>query len=80
MGVPVIASSTRLVAETFPSGGVHLVPPEDPEALAEAILHLAKNPEARKSLAAEGRKQAKRFSWDREKDKLLGLYRELGIG
>lgn len=80
VGVPVIASSTRLVAETFPSGGVHFVPPEDPKVLSDAILHLAQNPEARKSLAAEGRKQAKRFSWDREKDKLLGLYGELGVG
>jgi len=80
VGVPVIVSSTRLVAETFPSGGVRLVPPEDPQALADAILHLARNPEAREALSAEGRKQAKRFSWDREKDKLLGLYQELGVG
>lgn len=79
VGVPVVASSTKLVAETFASGGIHFVPPGDAQALGDALLHLAQNTEARAALAVEGRKQAGRFSWDREKKKLLDLYQELGI-
>ncbi len=43
------------------------------------ILVLYNCPDPRSSLAAEGRSQIDRFSWDREKDKLLGLYRYFGV-
>lgn len=78
MGCPVVASATRVVEETFREGGVHLVPPDDPAALAEAIVHLASDEKARKDLAAEGKQEAKRFDWKLEQIKLLELYEELG--
>jgi glycosyltransferase involved in cell wall biosynthesis len=79
VGCPVVASATRVVDEAFKEGGVHLVPPDEPAALAEAIVHLASDEKARKSLATAGKKQAKRFDWNREQKKLLGLYEELGV-
>ena len=78
MGCPVVASATRVVEETFKAGGVHLVEPDDPAALAEAIVHLASDEKARKNLAQAGKQQARRFDWKREQKKLLGLYEELG--
>ncbi len=77
MGVPVVASATRLVAETFPNC-VALVPPGDVAALAHTLYELALRPDARRRLSAEGYREVQRFSWEMERDKLLGLYRELG--
>jgi glycosyltransferase involved in cell wall biosynthesis len=79
VGCPVVASATRVVEETFSAGGVHLVAPDDPAALAEAIVLLASDEKARKDLAAAGKKQAKRFDWKQEQKKLLELYEELGV-
>jgi len=77
MGVATIASATRVIAETFRGGGVHLVQPGDVEALAGAILQLATNADQRKRLAKEGRAQAARFDWNTEKQKLVSLYESL---
>lgn len=79
VGCPVVASATRVVRETFPAGGVELVPPEDPAALAEAIVSLASDPKARGELAAQGKRQARRFDWKKEQKKLLKLYAGLGV-
>ncbi|MBW1810702.1 MAG: glycosyltransferase family 4 protein [Deltaproteobacteria bacterium] len=75
MGCPTIASATRVIAETFPSG-VCLVKPGDVDALAQAISRLAENNDERDNLAAAGKLQAKRFEWTTEKHKLLDLYRD----
>jgi glycosyltransferase involved in cell wall biosynthesis len=75
VGCPTIASATRVIAETFPSG-VCLVPPGDVDSLAQAIGRLAENKVERDKLAAEGKKQAQRFDWNSEKLKLLDLYRK----
>jgi len=75
VGVASIASSTRLVAETFAEGGVHLVPPGDARQLAGSILHLATDYQARAELVARAREQIGRFCWDQEKQKLVDLYR-----
>jgi len=77
MGCPVVASATRLVADTFTSGGIRLVPPGEVEPLAAAMLELASDPGALRNLASEGSRQAERFSWAREKQKLIELYTDL---
>jgi len=79
VGCPVVASATRVVQEAFSGGGVYLVPPEDPAALAEAIVQLASDEQARKDLAAAGKKKAKRFDWNQEQKKLIALYGDLGV-
>jgi glycosyltransferase involved in cell wall biosynthesis len=77
MGCPVIASSTELVAKTFSDGGIFFTPPGDLESLSEAIIGLANDSAAREKLAKKGLKQAERFDWSREKEKLTGLYANL---
>ena len=79
MGCPVLVSSTKLVADTFATGGVHFVPPGNLDALSEAIVELVSDHQKREALRAEGHVQAQRFVWDNEKQKLLSLYRDLGV-
>jgi glycosyltransferase involved in cell wall biosynthesis len=79
VGCPVVASATTVVADAFLSGGVCLVPPGDALALARVIIGLLADEQARATLAAEGKRQVRRFDWKREQKKLLALYAELGV-
>ena len=64
-GKPVVATEVgNLVEMVAPSGddlqaGI-IVPPENPEALAEAIITLLRNPEKRKKMSEDARKKAER--------------------
>jgi glycosyltransferase involved in cell wall biosynthesis len=76
-GVPVVASDLpeirRLVAE---HGVGWCVPPHDPAALADALslaLHRRGDPDLRERL----RHAARELSWEREQQRLLGLYEQL---
>ena len=68
MGMPVLVSvpageATRLVEAT---GCGFLVPPEDPQAMADAILRLEENPEERARYRAAGLAAAPRYSRDKQ--------------
>jgi phosphatidylinositol alpha-mannosyltransferase len=80
MGCPVLASSTKLLAETFRDGGIEFVPPGDVDALAAAIVRLAKDPRRRNELRSEGLRRVARYSWETEKQNLIELYHKLGCG
>ncbi|MFB3819672.1 MAG: glycosyltransferase family 4 protein [Candidatus Methylomirabilales bacterium] len=54
-----------------------LVPPEDPAALAAALLALLRAPERARALAEGARKRAEEFSWERMVDAYEALYREV---
>lgn len=55
-----------------------MVPANDSEAYAEAIIHLLDHPELRRTMGAEGRARViNRFNWQRESQHLLALYAEL---
>jgi len=58
---PVVASNIRGCREAVDDGktGI-LVPPKDPEKLAEAIIYLLSNPEKAKAIGKEGRKKIQR--------------------
>lgn len=63
-GRPVIASDLPALAEIVaPSGAGVLVPPGDPEALAEAIRSLAASPAARMTYGENGRAFASTRTW-----------------
>jgi glycosyltransferase involved in cell wall biosynthesis len=64
-GKPVIASAIPSVSATFvQEAGVTLVPPDDPDALARALLALLRDPDRQARMAAMGRHFAEqRFSW-----------------
>jgi glycosyltransferase involved in cell wall biosynthesis len=79
-GLPVIAPAfAREVAEIV--GGNEcglLVDTSNPRAIAEALDRLARDPEERDRLGANGRKAVlERYNWERESEKLVGMYQEL---
>lgn|GEM_PF-134557 len=78
-GVPVVAAETGGVAEIVTAGetGI-LVPPEDPEALASALVELVAAPGERRRLGeAACRRAQTELSAGRWLDRLTALYREL---
>ena len=56
---------------------VHVVPPNDAHALAEAILALWNDPPQRKRMGKAAQETARLFSWDRIATQTLALYEEL---
>lgn len=81
MGVPVIAARTGMLSEIVTDGVDGLLVPHDGEALAEAIVDLATDPERRARLSAAARETAReRFSLARQAEAVEGVYRRLVVG
>lgn len=76
---PVIASGVGGMAEVIEHGkNGWLVPPADPEALAEAIIYLYENKELRNKIEEQGYALAtEHYSWDRIADETIAFYREV---
>jgi glycosyltransferase involved in cell wall biosynthesis len=75
-GVPVIATDVGAVKEVLTTGEAGLlVPPEDPTALADAIVQLATEPEVAAAMARRGRGLVEaRYSLERCADRHLRAY------
>jgi glycosyltransferase involved in cell wall biosynthesis len=54
-----------------------LVSPSDVDALADALVQVAGDDELRRLLQARGIARARRYSWGRAIDELVGLYRSV---
>lgn len=79
-GVPVVASDIDGLAEVLGDCAV-LVPPDDPEALAQAILRVASDAELRADLVKRGRERARLlFSADRMSQETSNVYRDAASG
>lgn len=77
-GMPIVTTRPRLpLAELVHGETVFLVPPENPTALAEAIAHLAANPDLRRALGTGAAALSAQFRWDRIAAQTLDLYRAL---
>jgi glycosyltransferase involved in cell wall biosynthesis len=77
-GRPLVLSSVGGFPEIADQGAAALVPPEDPEALAEKLRELLADRSAREALAdAATEAAATTYSWDRIGEATLALYREL---
>jgi glycosyltransferase involved in cell wall biosynthesis len=77
-GKPIVISDVGGFPEVAAHGAARLVPPGDPEALAEAISALLDDEAARERLAASARSAAAGpYSWDAVAAQTLALYREL---
>jgi glycosyltransferase involved in cell wall biosynthesis len=80
-GVPILTTQPRLpLPELVDGENVCLVPPGDPQALAEAIRDLAGNPDLRRRLGAGAQALSEQFRWDKIAEATLALYRALGAG
>jgi glycosyltransferase involved in cell wall biosynthesis len=75
-GLPVVATAVGGVVDLIDDGSNGLlVPPHDPERLADAIARLVADPDLRVRLGHAARAKASRFSWSRCADSHLDLYR-----
>ncbi len=77
-GKPVIGTRVPGLVDSVRDGetGI-LVPPEDTDALADAICRVAEDGELRHRLGAAGRAWAKNFSWDRAAEEQERFYQEV---
>lgn len=77
-GLPVIATRVGGIPEAVEDGvtGV-LVPPEDPQALAEAIQWMVEHPAERAEMGRRGRERARLFDVHTIAEQLVTIYREV---
>ena len=73
-GAPLVASDLPPVREVVGSAA-ELVPPGDPDALAEAIARLLAEEDRRRILVDRGRERASRFTWRRTAEDTVRAYR-----
>jgi glycosyltransferase involved in cell wall biosynthesis len=77
-GRPLVLSSVGGFPEVAEQGAALLVPPDDPESLAEVLRDLLDDPSTRKALgAAAAHEAATTYSWDGIAERTQALYREL---
>ena len=78
-GLPVIAVGAGAIPENVEDGITGtLVPRENPDALADAIIKAIKDPERPETLACKARDVVRqKFSWDRAADQMTKLYQAL---
>lgn len=77
-GIPIVASNVGGIPDVIKHGenGL-LVPPKDPEALADAIIYLLENEEEREKMGRNGRKISKNYSWAMIAEKTEKVYEKL---
>lgn len=78
-GIPIIATDVGYQAEIVRASGAGiLVPPNDPVALAQAIVRLWQDSALRNDLAKRGREAfVAKYSWENEAKKLVQFYAEV---
>lgn len=76
-GTPVVATSAGGLPEVVGEAGV-LVPPGNPDRLADAVLGLLDDPRRRAELAHQGRRRVeRRFQWERTARLTESVYRKM---
>ncbi|MFH1085470.1 MAG: glycosyltransferase family 1 protein [Chloroflexota bacterium] len=76
-GTPVVTSNVSSLPEVAGDAAL-LVPPEDVDALADALWRLIDDAALRNDLILRGFQQVKRFSWQRAAAELISLYARVG--
>lgn len=78
-GTPVIGTRAGALPEVVGEEGAGiLVPTRDPQALAQAILALLRDPERRKKMGIAGRQRVEKlFTWERVAEQTVEVYKEL---
>ncbi len=74
-GTPAIAADIPVLRETGGHAAAYL-PPDDPDAWADAIERLAGRPEERPAIAERGRLHAATFTWERTARLTVDAWRE----
>jgi len=77
-GVPVVASDIAGYRSVLTSGTEGLlVPPKDPEAMADAIVYLLNNPNLRRAMGQRGQHTARQYDWQKITYQVHDYYLEL---
>lgn len=76
LGVPAIVSNAGSLPEVCADGALQ-IDPQDPGALAEAVLSLWESPTKARALGEAGRKRASEFTWARTARQTRELYERL---
>lgn len=77
LGIPVVASRLRTVEHYFAEDAVRLVAPDDPNAMAEAIEELFRDPELRSLMALNALRIARELSWAHQEANFFATVDEL---
>jgi glycosyltransferase involved in cell wall biosynthesis len=75
-GTPVITTDSSAMAETVGDAAI-LTPPNDAQALAQAMYSLLRDENLQTKLSHKGRSQAARFNWQRTAQLTLKVYQQL---
>jgi glycosyltransferase involved in cell wall biosynthesis len=75
-GAPVVCSDAASLPEVVGEAAL-LVPPGDPDLLAEALGRVLRDPGLAEDLRARGRARAAAFTWARAAEETVSVYREL---
>lgn len=75
-GVPVITSNTSSLPEVVGEAGI-MVNPNNVDDLTNAMQELLTNEKLREDLIKRGLERAKRFTWERAANQVLGVYKDL---
>jgi phosphatidylinositol alpha-mannosyltransferase len=74
-GVPIVASDIDGYRAVLKHGAEGLlVPPREPVALADALLHLLRHPETRQAMGQRGQSTAAHYTWERVAAEVLEFY------
>lgn len=79
-GVPVVGTNivgVRDAAPQYPEGHSQLAPPDDIDALVDALYKVATDEELRTHMASRGKTWASQFVWDKLAEKQMLFYEEL---
>jgi glycosyltransferase involved in cell wall biosynthesis len=74
-GTPVVTTAVSSMPEHVGDAGV-LVPPQDEQALSQAMFEVLANQELRDQLAVKGPQQAARYTWKRTAQATLEVYQQ----
>ena len=75
-GTPVITSNVSSMPEVVGDSGM-LVDPNSPQAIADAVLHLYKNPTLYTDLVEKGLARVKPFTWQNTAEQVATIYEKL---
>jgi glycosyltransferase involved in cell wall biosynthesis len=75
LGIPIASTTAGGLPELVRSGAGLLVPPRDPDALAEAVARILENPEVRKGLVEQAKVEVVRFTDRRMAEEIGSVYR-----
>jgi glycosyltransferase involved in cell wall biosynthesis len=75
-GTPVITTSVSAMIDHVGDAGI-LIPPQDEDALLEAMYRLLGDRELRKNLSIRGRERSANFTWKRTAQETLKVYRRV---